>query len=208
MKRRRNPFIAPEGLPFVGAALAAAAVAVYVGAWPWALPAAVVLLWLLFIFRDPRRSIPASPLGVVSPVDGLVSEVGVSDSGVLHGEVTRILLRIDSLGTYSARAPVEGKIMDLRCDLPAGRRPADTRGLWMRTDENQDILLQFRGYRFGIAPRAFLGFGERVGQGQRCAYLRLTREAELQLPLESRVLVQAGDRVEAGTTLLARLPHP
>lgn len=208
MKGRRNPFIAREGVPIFGAALLLSVLAWYSTAWPVALAATLPLAWTTLVFRDPRRRIPASPLGIVSPVDGRISEIGVSDCGVLNGEVHRLLIRIDSFGTYTARSPAEGKVMDLRCDLPAERRSEYSRGLWVRTDESQDILLQFRGYRFGIAPRAFLGFGERVGQGQRCAYLRLTREAELELPLESRILVETGQTVRAGNTLLARLPHP
>lgn len=192
----------------MGTAAALTAIGWYYGGWPWGIPPALLFVWLLLVFRDPRRLIPASPLGVVSPVDGKVIETSVTDKGVLDDEVNRIRIRIDAFGTYTARSPCEGKIMDLRCDLPSGRPAVDTRGLWVRTDENQDVLLQFHGYRLGMHPRAFLGFGERVGQGQRSAYLRLTREAEVELPLTSRILVKAGDTVRAGTTLLARLPHP
>ena len=68
--------------------------------------------------------------------------------------------------------------------------------------------MQFRGYRFGLAPRSFVRFGERVGQGQRCAYLRLTRIAEVHLPIESTVLVKPGQVVVAGTDLIGKVPHP
>ena len=208
LKGRRNPFIAREGVPFVVVAALLTGFGWFYGHWQVGAPAAVLLVWLVLVFRDPRRMIPASPLGVVSPVDGEVIEVGVSDHGIVNGEVHRIRIAIDSFGTYTARSPSEGKIMDLRGDLPTGRAPPDTRGLWVRTDENQDVLLQFHGYRLGVAPRAFIGFGERVGQGQRCAYLRLAREAEIQVPLDSRVLVEKGQAVRAGSTLIARLPHP
>ena len=81
-------------------------------------------------------------------------------------------------------------------------------GLWVQTDESEDVVLQFHGHRFGFAPLAFLGYGERVGQGQRCAYLRLTRLAEVQLPINGRVLVIEGQKVSAGVDMLAKLPHP
>jgi phosphatidylserine decarboxylase len=84
----------------------------------------------------------------------------------------------------------------------------DSNGLWIRTDEDDDVVLQFHGHRFGLAPLAFLRYGERVGQGQRCAFLRLTRQAEVQLPIASRVLVTKGQRVTAGADVLAKLPHP
>ncbi len=68
-----------------------------------------------------------------------------------------------------------------------------------------DEVMFLVGYMFLLA---FLRYGERVGQGQRCAFLRLTRRAELQLPIASRVLVKAGQRVMAGADVLAKLPHP
>ncbi|MGB5347914.1 MAG: hypothetical protein WBN23_17245 [Woeseia sp.] len=208
MKGRRNPFIAREGLPFVLLLVVAIGLTGWFVSLVYALLMVPVLAWLMLVFRDPRRRIPASPLGIVSPVDGTVIEVGIAPSRLLPGDVNQVRIRIDSFGAYTARSPTEGKIMDLRCDLPAGAEMRNSRGLWVRTDEDQDVLLEFIGYRFGLAPRAFLGFGERVGQGQRCAYLRLATIAEVQVPLDSRALVSVGQRVTAGTDLIARLPHP
>ncbi len=161
-------------------------------------------LWL--VFRDPRRTIPAAPLGVVSPVDGRVTAVDVVDRGVLQGEAHRIFIRIDFLGTYTARSPVEGIVKDLNA-LPRGK-VADyrTNALWVQTDEGDDVVLQFQGYRFGLPPAALVRYGDRIGQGQRCAYLRLTRLAEVHLPIASRVLVKAGQRVTAGVDIIGRLP--
>ncbi len=146
------------------------------------------------------------PLGVVSPVDGVVTEVSVTDKSVLNGEANRVVIAVDSLGTYTARCPVEGKIMDFLSDSGSGTLNINTNGLWVRTDENDDVVLQFRGHRFGLAPRAILRYGERVGQGQRCAYLRFARYAEVQFPINARVLVAEGDRVLAGTGTLGKLP--
>jgi phosphatidylserine decarboxylase len=132
----------------------------------------------------------------------------VTDKGIVDGESHRIIIRVNSLGPYTARCPIEGKIMDLRGESLERIVTSDRAGLWVRSDEDDDVVLQFRGYRFGLAPLAFLRYGERVGQGQRCAYLRLTRYAEVQLPIASRVLVKVGQRVMAGADVLAKLPHP
>jgi phosphatidylserine decarboxylase len=120
----------------------------------------------------------------------------------------RIIVRVDSFGTYTARCPVEGKIMEIGDVSQPGKRGHGTTGLWVQTDEGDDVVLHFHGHRFGLAPLAFLRFGERIGQGQRCAFLRLTRFAEIQLPISGRVLVSPGDRVVAAQTLLAKLHHP
>ena len=207
MNGRQTPLIAGEGFPYVVVALAATAATWYFlgGAYASAPAAAALLLFL--IFRDPARDTPAVPLGVISPVDGRVIDVSLTERSALGGEAHKILIRINSLGTYTARCPVEGKIDDIRGNGAGDGAGEDFRGLWVRTDENEDVVLQFHGFRFGLAPTAFLGFGERVGQGQRCAYLRLTRVAEVQLPVNSRIMVTSGQRVAAGADLLAKLPH-
>lgn len=208
MKGRRNPFVAREGIPFLLVILAATVLVGREFGVPWAVPLALLFLYLLLVFRDPRREIPAVPLGVVSPVDGEVVDVSLTDRGALNSDAHKILLRVDSFGTYTARCPAEGKIMDFRAAVPESAAPGGTSGLWIQTDEGDDVVLQFRGHRFGLAPRSFAGYGERVGQGQRCAYLRLTRYAEVQLPINGRVLVANGQRVAAGVDVLAKLPHP
>jgi phosphatidylserine decarboxylase len=186
-----------------------AAIAIYRYSDPLYLIAPVVIgIWLYVIFRDPRRRIPAVPLGVVSPVDGVVTEVVLQEKGLLGEEAHSITIAIDSFGTYTARCPVEGKIMDFRGNGHGQDVRSFSHGLWVQTDEGENVVLQFHGFRFGLVPLAFLQYGERIGQGQRCAYLRLAKFAEVQLPINGRVMVAVGDRVTAGTDVIGKLPHP
>ncbi|MGB5165905.1 MAG: phosphatidylserine decarboxylase [Woeseiaceae bacterium] len=207
MQGRRNPFVAREGLPFVVAAVVAIFVLLRYADPLWAILPAVLLPLLLLIFRDPRRPISSSPRGIVSPVDGDVVAIDVIEEGALQGKAIRIKLRIDALGTYTARCPMEGKIMDLRAERGGKTIDYPTNALWIQSDEGDDIVLYFAGYRFGLAPRSFIRYGERLGQGQRCAYLRLTRFAEVHLPADSRVLVSVGDTMQGGRDLLAKVTH-
>lgn len=208
MEGRRNPFVAREGIPFLLIAAGIFILALRYLDVAFAVAAALLIVVLVLIFRDPLRVISASPLGVVSPVDGRVIDVDVSDKGVLQGEAHRVRIRIDSFGTYTARAPIEGKIKDL--DTVNGDKIVDyrTNALWIQTDEGDDVVLQFQDYRFGLAPLSLIRFGERVGQGQRCAYLRLARFAELHLPIGSKVLVKPGQVVVGGADLIGKVPHP
>ena len=208
MNNRRNPFVAREGIPFLVVVVAAILAVWQLDKLAYSLPLLLLLAWLILVFRDPIRAVPAVPLGVVSPVDGVVTEVSLTDAGALQGEAHRIVIRVNSLGTYTARCPTEGKIMDFSAAVPESAAIGSASGLWVQTDEGDDVILQFRGHRFGFAPAAFLGYGERVGQGQRCAYLRLTRFAEVQLPINSRVQVEVGQKIAAGVDVLAKLPHP
>lgn len=206
MRGRRNPFVAREGIPLLALVLVAGWLTLRFAEPVWLLLPALAVVLLYLVFRDPHRAIPPAPLGVVSPVDGKVVSVDVAEDEAFDGSARSIVFRIDSLGTYTARSPVEGTIRDL--DGAGSAVGGNSNALWLETDEGDHVVLRFDGYRFGIPPKSIARYGERLGQGQRCAYLRLTRYAELHLPRASRILVEPGQRVHAGSDLVAHLPHP
>ena len=208
MHGRRNPFVAQEGiLPMV----LIAAIVVFILRYgnPWlALIPGVLLVFAYLLFRDPLRDVPSVALGVVSPADGEIVEIEQTDQCVVQGEAHRIRIRIDSLGTYTARSPVEGKVMDLHSEVEGVGRDCPANALWVRTDEGDSVVLMFSGYRLGLAPRSFIRFGERVGQGHRCAYMRLARFADVYMPIAGKVKARLGQHVTAGSDLLGTVPHP
>ena len=208
MRGQRNPFVAQEGLPILGLVVALGALILrYSEPWLVLLPLAA-FAWLVLLFRDPRRDVPPVALGIVSPVDGEIVEVETTNRCVVQGEAYRVRIRIDTMGTYTARSPIEGRIMDLHSREEGVGPECPANALWVETDEGDSVVLQFHEYRFGLAPKSFVRLGERVGQGQRCAYIRLARFAELSLPLDGKVEVKVGDRVTAGRDLIGAVPHP
>lgn len=205
---RRNPFVAHEGiLPM--ALMAAVCVLLIRYADPWyALLPGGVFVFMFLLFRDPHRPVPSVALGAVSPADGVVVAVGTTDKCVVQGEAHVVRIRINSLGTYTARSPIEGKVMDLHSSAEGVGPECPTNALWVQTDEGDSVVLQFSGYRLGLAPRSFIQFGDRIGQGHRCAYLRLAKYADVYLPIDGKVLVEPGQRLVAGTDLIGTVPHP
>ncbi|MEM7431395.1 MAG: hypothetical protein AAF351_05580 [Pseudomonadota bacterium] len=208
MKGRRNPLVATEGVPYTLVATVLLGVAIYQRHLEASLALAFVWLLVYLIFRDPIRKIPPSPLGVVSPVDGRVLSVETRTEGVLNGEAQCIRIRAHVLGAYTARSPSEGQVMDLRSADGAASGELPVNAMWVQTDEGDDVLLQFSGFRFGLVPKSLLQFGDRVGQGWRAAHLRLARVAEVQVGPAARVLVEPGQKVRAGSDLIAKLPSP
>lgn len=173
---------------------------------PWLVILPLILLVLLYLlFRDPIREVPSVALGIISPADGTVESVETTDKCVVQGEAYLLRIRVDGLGTYTARSPVEGKVMDLQSSVEGIGPDCPLNALWVQTDEGENVVLQFQGYRFGLAPRSFIRFGERIGQGHRCAYLRLAQYADVYLPITSKVLVEPGQQVVAGEDLIATL---
>jgi phosphatidylserine decarboxylase len=201
----RNSFIATEGIPFLLVAAIGCWLTWRHAGWAWVPVPAAVFAALYLVFRDPNRRVPPAALGVVSPVDGEVVAVDRAEGDVLQGRVQRIVIRIDGLGTYTARSPVEGRVLDPNAADGASGDPKNV--LWLRTDEGDDVVLGFSGYRL-LPPRSLARYGERLGQGERCAYLRLARMAKVELSESSRVLVEPGQVLRAGSDLIAHLPQP
>jgi len=179
----------------------------YTDPWLALLPlAALVLLFLLF--RDPRRFVPPVALGIVSPVDGEIVEVDITNRCVVQGQAHRVRIRINPWGTYTARSPIEGRVMDLHSRAEGVGPDCPANAFWVETDEGDSVVLQFHDYRFGLPPKSFVRLGDRIGQGNRCAYIRLARFAELTLPIDGKVYVKVGQTVTAGTDVIGAVPHP
>lgn len=198
--------LAGEGWPYlIVACIAGAVVYGYFGAVQSA-PIFVVGLLLFFLFRDPQRAVPPEPLGVIAPVDGRVVEVRPCHDGLVPGEWLRIAIRVDHMGAYTVRAPIEGAIQSIGAMLESTEHLRHYNGMWLRSEEAHDVVLTFPRRFPPFGPKSFVRYGERVGQGQRFAYLRLAPRAEIYVPTASNARVTKGDAVLAGETIIADLP--
>lgn len=204
MQRKTLLHIVPEGWSVIlGLGVAFIIVNVAVSFW-----AALVLLVLgvlagLF-FRDAPRSVPGEPLSVISPVDGVIIHRREGYDPYLDREAVKLTVRLDWFGAYILRSPVEGHLLEIPGDAVLEQGGVAS---WIRTDERDDVVIAIRrGSLFGQRP-CRNSYGERLGQGRCCGYRRLARQAELYLPVNSRVDIGLGDHVRAGESVLAKLVH-
>jgi phosphatidylserine decarboxylase len=199
--RHHHTQVAPEAWPMIGAALGLALLTSLAVGLAWAAPLWVLTGSLVFLYRDPPRSVPSAPLAVVSPVDAWVTAVEQAHDDLLSRGALRISLRMVPWGVLSLRSPTEGKVIDERC-IRAG---AGARCLvWVQSDEGDDLVVQIAGDAWRRLW-CYVQSGERVGQGQRCGFLRLAAEVQVFLPASSRPEVSTGERVTAGSSVLATL---
>ncbi len=196
--------LAPEGrVPLLLVFLVAGAAHYYFG-WATALSFWLVCAAIFFVYRDPVRVIPSSPLAIVSPVDGTVTDVSELTDPYLDRPSIRIQINMNLYGIFTSRSPVEGKVLE------PPYLPGDTaapHGLWLQTDEGDDVVMVMGKGRLHITPRCDIRFGERIGQGQRCGFIHLGGRIELYVPVTSRVVVSRGDRVFSGSDVIASLVH-
>ena len=94
------------------------------------------------------------------------------------------------------------------CALPIS---ADERSIsyaqWIQSDEKDDVLLIIETSRRSSRPKCYVQSGERIGQGQRCGFIRFGSQVDVLVPVSSRVSVSVGDDVLAGSDIIATLVH-
>lgn len=187
----------------------------------WYTPVGVAApVWALVIvfaclFRDPARDVPAHPLGVLSPVDAKVHAIGNVRDPCLNRDAVRIRLCMSVFDVYSVRAPIEGRVMQRWQDKLIANRCAngddnddfDDYGIWLQSDEKDDVVMLMPGGLPFRHPRFYAYAGDRAGQGQRCGFIRFGSRLDLLLPASTKINVEVGQRVVGGETVLATLVH-
>jgi len=208
-----HPIIAREGWPFlVGSALLALAVG-WLAGWWWSVP---VWLWVLFVlqfFRDPARIVPGDRRTVVAPADGRIVAVEKAEDPYLKRSSTKVSVFMNVFNVHSNRSPVDGEVRQawydagsfLNAALDKASVENERNALWLRADAGQDVTcVQIAGL---IARRilCYVKAGDRLKRGDRFGFIRFGSRVDLYLPLEARVRVELGQRVSAGSTIVAEL---
>ena len=196
-----------------------ALIVLQLSSWLIATPFMLFAGLLIYLFRDLSRKVPASPLAVVSPIDGCVSsiETAVQDP-YLERESIRITLRVNLMGAYGVRSPIEGLIKERwevggqnavaasdskKVSLENGKKIA----MWIRTDEDDDVVLVLMKRRLVQKPSWYIQWGHRVGQGRRAGMLRFGGEVELYLPKDTRLNISENDCLYAGSAIIGTFLH-
>lgn len=165
----------------------------------------IVLLW---VYRHPKRVIPATPLGVISPIDGEVVAIETVQDTYLSREATRIRIRPTLLDSFVVHSVSEGKVMQFWRG-EGGDATSDEqhrRAVWLQSDEGDDVVIVMQA-RPANPLHCRVSTGERIGQGHECGFLLFPRYLDVLLPVDSRIDVQPGDRVRGGESIVAQLIH-
>jgi phosphatidylserine decarboxylase len=213
---------AREGFPFIlgAAALSVIAFAFAVSrrSWPlWLLAFGLVVLtiYVAYFFRDPERTGERGDRLVVSPADGkvvLITEV--DEPAFIHGRALRVSVFLNIFNVHVNRYPVGGTVRYVHYNpgrfINAAAEKAslenEQSSVGIDTGERRILVKQIAGL---IARRivTYSREGEHVVQGERMGLIRFGSRMDVFIPTNSKVLVSVGDKVAAGTSLLAELPE-
>lgn len=203
-----------DGLPFFFIFVAVTA-AVYFGLGPvYAMPLIILSGWCLWFFRDPeRKPSEAKPNGILCPADGKIIQIReVEYPYLLQGKALRVSVFMNVFNVHVNRVPMDGVVEDLQYHpgkfLGAYAEKAsldnEQMGVVLNTQGKKIMFIQIAGL---IARRIVcrLQKGENVGQGQRFGLIRFGSRVDLYLPVDTRLLVNIGDKVHAGETWIGQL---
>jgi len=177
----------------------------------------VPLALVVWFFRDPPRRVPADQGAMVSPADGKIAEVvRVEHDEFIGGPAVRIGIFLSIFNVHLNRAPCRSRVIELRYHpgefLNALKPESAIRNenMWIGLEEEEQPYrkLLVRQIAGAIARRivCVLRPGEVLERGAKVGMIKLGSRTELILSDRDglRVEVQVGQRVKAGSTILAR----
>ncbi len=173
---------------------------------PWAAaPLLVVGLFCLWFFRDPEREIPRGPVAV-APADGKVVLVRRKP------ESTQVCIFLNIFDVHVNRTPIGGKVVDVTYNqgkfLVASNEAAsyENERNTITVESKDGVSVSFSQIAGLIARRivCYVAPGEFVTAGQRIGLIKFGSRLDVNFGPEWSIEVKEGQRVSAGSTVLAR----
>jgi len=194
-----------DGIYYALALLAAGVVVSYF-TWAWlGLPLYILAAFCLYFFRDPNREIPVGPVAV-SPADGKV--VAIKQE---RPDWTRISVFLNIFDVHVNRSPIGGRIAAV--DYRPGRFLVASREQASSQNEQNAVTVDGDGTRVvfkqiaGLIARRIVFRkkpGDEVRAGERVGLIKFGSRVDVFFGPEWEIAVKTGDRVSAGSSVLAR----
>jgi phosphatidylserine decarboxylase len=178
---------------------------------------AVVLIWVLTFFRDPYRLSPLDKNLLLSPADGRITEIEISEENdFIGGAAMRIGIFLSIFDVHINRSPCDVKVERITyrkgkyknaMNLESGQVNESNDLRLIRTDSPNDRLI-VRQISGAIARRIVceIRAGQELTGGEKFGMIKFGSRTELYVPAREGVkcLVKKGDKVKAGLSVLVR----
>ena len=175
----------------------------------------LITIWVYYFFRDPDRVSINDNSFLVSPADGLVTDIseinGPEELGLENKKFTRISIFMNVFNCHVNRSPVEGKIEEifykpgkfLNASLDKASKENERNYYKILTSKGEDIIIvQIAGL---IARRIVCEASkdQNLKQGERIGMIRFGSRVDLFFN-NKKILAKLGQNVVAGESLLAK----
>lgn len=183
--------------------------------WSGVIVPALYIIFMLYFFRNPRRTHTGARGDVISPADGVILSLeDTEEDRYLKGPARKIRIFMNLLDVHVNRAPLEGAVEYHEYVegkfLPVFKGHAsevnERNYLGLRSIHNPHHLVLVAQITGFLARRilCWTGTGEVLSQGERFGMIKLGSRVEVYLPRDAEILVSPGQRVKSGETVIAR----
>lgn len=172
----------------------------------------LLAIFSLWFFRDPERAIPTVEGAIVSPADGVVTDIALLE---VEGEPrTRISIFLNVFNVHVNRSPVKGVITAVeyrkgRFGNAMGAASAEDNEQNIVTLESEHGTVVFKQIAGLLARRIVFTkkVGDRLARGERVGLIKFGSRTDVIFPAGTEMKVNVGDHVKGGSSILAIAQH-
>ena len=169
----------------------------------------ILLIFTFYFFRDPERVVPLGDDILVSPADGLITNISEYKEG--KKSYTKVSIFLSVFNVHIQRLPVSGQITKIdyiegkfiNATLDKASEENERLRLTLKSGSNVIYITQIAGL---IARRiiCYLKTNERVNQGERYGIIKFGSRVDIEFPSSYNLMVNIGQQCIGGETIIAR----
>ncbi|MBI5328719.1 MAG: phosphatidylserine decarboxylase family protein [Deltaproteobacteria bacterium] len=204
--------LAREGYPFILASIFVTIICWVVGLRGLSYGFFGLAIFIISFFRDPERDIPSEEDSIVSPADGKIIIIDrIFEDRFLKKDTVKISIFMNVFNVHVNRVPASGKVLDIFYN-PGKFFSADKDKASLENEQNAVLIETNNGKRFvvnqiaGLIARRIVCYakkGDMLEKGKRFGMIRFGSRLDVYLPVDCKINVKLGDKVKAGSTILA-----
>ena len=169
----------------------------------------ILLIFTFYFFRDPERVVPIGDDILVSPADGLITNI----TEIKEGKKTYIKVSIflSIFNVHIQRLPISGEVT--KVDYIEGKFINAT--LDKASDENERLKITIKNGNnliyvtqiAGLIARRIVNYvkpNENINQGDRYGIIKFGSRVDIEFPNNFKLLVNEGQQSIGGETIIAQ----
>ena len=169
----------------------------------------ILLIFTFYFFRDPERVVPIGDDILVSPADGLITNITETKEGKKTYIKVSIFLSI--FNVHIQRLPITGEVT--KVDYIEGKFINAT--LDKASDENERLKITIKNGNnliyvtqiAGLIARRIVNYvkpNENINQGERYGIIKFGSRVDIEFPNSFKLLVNEGQQCIGGETIIAQ----
>ena len=182
-------------------------------AWIILLVLTVHFVIIVLFFRSPKRVPVEDPTAVIAPADGKIVMVKeVYEGEYLKCDCIQVSIFMSIFNVHVNWFPINGEVEYYKYHPgryfvamhPKSSEKNERTSIVVNSGEKRVLFRQIAGY---IARRivCYAAEGKYVSQGEQVGFIKFGSRVDLFLPLDARIQVTKGQKVEGRTTIIAKL---